>query len=370
MDSVVVCVPDDYEWANDLAEQLDVAGYKIYLEPLESTAAIRQQTAQAMRTARSMIVVVTPESSLGKSADTFEAWWRPFETHGRTIIPCLPPTAPKGAKNWMPYELYQHTPIDFADTAAFSGLVQRLGKPKSPTMQQPPSVVLSPLPTDSPQPTIDPEPTAPPPPPDLPANYPNVPDLVMEKPQMGFLNYVFSVFAGFILVGLIWAAALQSNTSPSTWLGGIGIVFGALFILGRISLNHRQERQWLEQRWQRATQLAISQEKPLVYIEILESPIKHESPSIWDYYGDSLTFGSDHDATIPLWQHKSLEEIAGIIYYNNGRYILENRRLTQALIVVGQPLTPSEAMVIHNGDLIALPDESLMLQFRIADSAS
>ncbi len=369
MDAVIICVPTDYEWAAALNEQLVTRGYRVYLESPDVDAKTRQKTVAAMREAYAMVAVVSTEAALGDSAEVFEAWWRPFADNQRDVIPCLPANAPKGAKNWMPYDLYQHNPIDFAEPSAFSALTKRLGKPKTTPMPAPPAISLPALPLDPEQPNIAPIPTAPPPPPLQPESYPDVPDLVTQPPQMGLFNYLSSVVIGFVLVAIIWGAALQSNTSLVGWLVGIGVVIGALFALGRIEVGRRQEQQWLALRWQRAQQLGASLSRPNVYVEILDSPHLDEQQSVWDFYGIELSIGQVAEATIPLWRYKGLDAELCVIVYEDGYYILENTSKSRIIMVVGQPLSPQMTMAIHNGDLITLPDIGLVFQFRHSSQA-
>lgn len=365
MDTVIIAAPADYEWATDLADQLASAGYRVYIEPPQVDSKIRQRTIAAMREARAMIAVVTTETALGDSAEIFEAWWRPFAENGRTVIPCLPASAPKGAKNWMPHDLYQYNPINFGESSAFVMLTKRLGKPKTSPMPMPPALTLPKLAAEPQQPSLPPAPPAPPPPPTTPKSYPDVPDVIAQAPEMGLLNYISSIVAGLVLVVIIWGAALQSDTPLLAWLVGIAGVMGALFVLGRIELARRQTQQWVQLRWRRAQQLGSSTSHPLVYVEILDSTYPDEQNTVWDFYGTLLSIGCAPDATIPLWRYKKLDNEISRITYADGQYFLDNSSTTHTLMVVGQPLLPQASMIIHNGDVIALPDEGLVFQFRV-----
>ncbi len=365
MDAVIVATPKDYAWARDLAEQLEIAGYRVYLEPPEIDAQTRKKTIAAMREAKAMLAVVSTDAALGDSAEIFEQWWRSFADRGKNVVPCLPTYAPKGAKHWMPYDLYQLEPINFAETNAFNILTQRLGKPQKTLISPPPIVELNQ--TTTPQYNDESIEDLAPPPPSTPEQYPDIPDITLQPPQMGLLRYLANVVIGAILVGLVWGAATLSEVSLITWLGGIIGIGIILFLLGRIQITRRQQDAWLALRWQRAKQWSSNESRPLIYIEVVESPYAEEVSTIWELYGDIYTIGKSAHATLPLHKHKGLDAECAMITYENGSYILENCSQSHTIMIIDQPLPPSSTIAIHNGDLISLPNIGLVLQFRITN---
>ena len=369
----------DREWAASLLPPLEEDEHRVdFITPDNAPRAIARSPESAL------LVVVSPESALGETADWLERIWQPFLMHNGTVIPCLVPDAPPGAKNWMPYDLYAQVPVDFSDPDALQYLLNRLAPkrpaqtpPPAPTIVDTPTIAASntqPPSTDVTQhpPTITtaspvpPMPTMPPPPPrdDSPGN---TPDSLQEAPQMNFFNYVLSIVSGFILVVLIWWAALQQTVpgGPSLllWLGGLALVLGSLFGLGQIELMRRSRKRYIEQRYVQAQRYAKSDVKPNVYVEIVQSFRPEEVGLIWDMRGDSFTIGTKHDADVPLIAHTDLEALVAIIFYEDGLYYVENASRKMTLHLVDQQLASASTAVLNNGDLITL--SSIILQFRV-----
>lgn len=370
----VICADSDLEWTKTLATRLQQDGYQVsVITPSQSSRTIvRNQHSH-------LLVIVSPDSALGDAADWLENIWRPFLGSGGSVIPCLIPNAPGGAKNWMPFDLHVQVAIGFDDESAYQQLCARLGPIKAPVAQAPtstqrPSVLPTaeaPSPTEvalSPRTLAAPPPA--PPPPQQPLPQPQLPDLTLEPPRMNFISYVLSIVAGFALVTLIWWAALQQTLDggPSLllWLGGLALVLGSLFALGQIELKRRQRTRYVESRYDQARGYAGSQIKPPIYVEIIQSTRVEENGLIWEMRGETLQIGSRFDTDVPLVNHEDIASEMAMIFYENGVYYLENTSRGQTLFLLDQRLEAKAIAAINSGDLITMA--SVVLQFRIQEN--
>lgn len=372
MKIILICSVQDRSWTSTLLEPLQAAKHTVDLvTPDNAPRAIAGSSNSAL------VVVVSPESALGATADWLERIWRPFLGYGGMVIPCLVPDAPPGHKNWMPFDLYTQVPIMFSDPGATQQLLARLTPhpqpaPKSPsrTTSARTATTQAKITTNmNSQPTTTgtlPPVTLPPPPPDSDEIF-DADDLLQEPPQMTVVNYALSIVGGFVLVVVIWLAALQRATpgGPSLllWIGGLALVVGSLFTLGQIELARRKRKAYIEQRYEQARRYGQSDIKPQVFVEVVQSFREEEIGLVWEMRGSNLTIGSRFDAGVPLVAHTNLDATIAAIFYENGLYFIENTSREMALQLVDQQVNPTSTAVINNGDLITLT--SVILQFRI-----
>lgn len=397
----VLCVPEDYAWAYELVGDLQSDGYTVYLEPPDvdpNDFPRRQQTADALYSAKAMLVVLTEMSVVGPSSTIFEAWWRPFLTNGGTVIPCISPEAPVGEKNWMPFDLVRLPRVDFRQAEGYGklrGILQSVGLVST-------SLPRHPMPKSS-----TPKPPSPPPPPPLAPNFQAasvalVP-FVEPKPEYegppqefsvknvsaplpstksdqkvssprGLLNFLsITVLVAALLMAwvFVWQFANRGidNTSALYWTVGI-IAFVVLVMLWRRTARIQQHYQanlqrplkrHLPQRGQVSRTQRIT--RPRIYVEVLESGDPEDVGLILPIQGESIVIGRGNNADLSL-SDRGVEREHCRIYYHpySATYHLKN--LTQKRTVLYlDPLALNESRTLQNGDLIALGN-SVVLQFR------
>lgn len=372
----------DQEWGTDLLHYLQSKQITSSNSVLYPEISPLREIVSELNKIDTLLVIVSPETALGGSADACEAWWRKALERGLAVIPVVAPNAPAGAKNWMPYDLLQEQPIFLAQAQAHETLYERILAFSPADLSHTPNLLqanaqpdaVAHAPTTSPieeEPTIattsnpstNPAASAPPPP---PAEAAALPDLAREAPRMGFFNYVLSIVAGFVLVMMIWGAALQESTPEGSplilWLGGTALVVGSLFALGQIELKRRQRRQLVQNKYREAQGYARSAVKPRVYVEIIESSISTEQGLVWAMRGEAFIIGKHYSNGLPLVAHKALETNIAMIYFDDGVYYLENISEATAMTLVDHILSPREVAAISNGDLIQIP--GITVQFR------
>lgn len=377
----LICSVPDETWARGLLSDLQATNHTVSLvTPNKAPRALISSPQSAM------LVIVSPESALGETADWLERIWRAYLAQGGTVIPCLVPDAPPGAKNWMQFDLYTQVPVDFGEDNALKHVLARLAPPAAPQQAPPPPVIKASVtptlqqsppqtvePTSSvsvtqdasPQPAMLPPVLLPPPPPAETQS--TMPDVLQEPPQMSMVNYILSIVAGFILVIMIWLAALQQTVPGGPplllWIGGVALVVGSLFTLGQIELARRRRQRFIEQRYAQARRYAKSDIKPQIYVEVIQSFLPQENDLVWEMRGDTFSIGTRYNASLPLIAHVTLDEIVALIFYENGNYFIENTSRETTIQLIDQQLNPSSTAVLNNGELITLP--SIVLQFRI-----
>lgn len=388
----MLCVPSDDEWTRALSERLREDGYALYIEPSDAAPDDErtiQRTAKALQAATVLIAVVSTESAIGESAAVFEQWWRPYLNSGRKVIPCLAPYAPAGAAHWMPYDLYRQSYVDFQREDAYAELKVALGEaprrrsadasseaasesappeadnmdfvpsPVRPVIGTPPRppIVSAPRPL---QVKAEPAP-APVAPADAAAPLPTEPP---TKPP-GVFSTLFSLVIGFGLVIVMWLGALSSTSTPAVWLFGLMGLVLCLFLLGQIARARRKRRWEAEQKRQAALERGKAGELDRLpaYLEVIDSKAKDEIGEVWLLDRSTLTIGRSSRSDVPL-HDPQLDRQHCLIYFDEGRYYLENTSPSQRTVVVGQQLEVGEVAALQNGDLITL-GKGLVLQIRI-----
>ena len=355
----------DKLWAAELAQQLQNDQIQCRVEAIYAARPTPQVVQHHLKEIQHLLVIVSPETALGDTTEACEAWWQTAINQGVNVTPLVVPHAPAGAKHWMPFELQQHQPILFVEKDAYPQLVARLKEPFNalPTTNRLNAPQTLTDDTATIEPTVVNAPQAPAPPAAAPEP---LPDLTLEPPRMGFFYYLISIIGGLTLVVMIWFAAIQETSSEDSpillWLGGVALVVSALFTLGRIEVNKRQRRRYVEQKYTQAQGYARSAIKPPIYVEVIESTIPQLRGLVWEVRGESFSIGKDYTCDLPLSGQKYLEDRIALIYFEEGLYYLENISQQTVITLVDRRLTPSTVAAVTNGDMIQIPET--LLQFR------
>ncbi|NDJ86589.1 MAG: FHA domain-containing protein [Chloroflexi bacterium] len=371
----VVCAPVDYDWTRSLVNRLEVDGYPIYLPPDddEPDPKVQRRTAIGLQRATIMLAVISPDSAVGASAPAFEAWWRPFMESGRPVIGCIVPSAPPGVENWMPFDLYRHSPLDFGQTDAYQQLRDRL-PPPPPKRPMPPLEASTPgdstkpeSPPESPANDSEPAPLLALP---APAQSPDPPletTREKDKPRLArrIINWA-SIVLGMIVVPGIWIVVRQatktSDIPAGIWFLVVISTAAGLYAASRWVSSQVARRQMLRER-RAAAQYAETRARPPVYLEIIESKQPAEIGAIWAIDNTELTIGHGPRAHVPL-RDRRIKPTHCVIFYDtsNQQYYLENTGGGPTTLV-GQPLASGDTAPLQNGDLIAVGKDTV-LQFR------